>query len=307
MTTQILTSDYHIPVMLNESLEGLNLKRDGKYVDVTYGGGGHSKALLEKLGPSGQLFAFDRDSDAVENQLDDERLTLIHHDYRWIRNFLSYYKAVPIDGILADLGVSSHQLDTGERGFSFRQEADIDLRMDADTQQSAKEILNTYSAEELQRIFGEYGEIRNARTLAQNIVQSRSLKVIELTSDLVAVVEKTLHKRDKWSKYLSQVFQALRIEVNDELGSLKTLLEQCAELLTEGGRLSVITYHSLEDRLVKNFINTGSLDGKAEVDFFGNVNKPFKAVHRKPLLPTDEEIAGNPRSRSAKLRVAERA
>ncbi|MCB0738529.1 MAG: 16S rRNA (cytosine(1402)-N(4))-methyltransferase RsmH [Bacteroidetes bacterium] len=304
--TLTLTSSYHIPVMLNECLAGLNINPSGCYVDVTFGGGGHSKAILEQLGPKGKLIAFDRDSDAIENEIDDERLTLVHHDYRWIRHFLHYHKAVPIDGILADLGVSSHQLNAGERGFSFRWDAAIDLRMDKDAELSAHNVLNEYSSEQLQGIFGKYGEIKNAKTLAQAIVQQRKLQPIETTQQLVEIIEGVLHKKDKRNKYLSQVFQALRIEVNQELRSLEILLESCAEILKENGRLVVLTYHSLEDRLVKNFINSGNTAGKVETNFYGQVLKPFAAVNRKPQAPSDEEIERNPRARSAKLRVAER-
>lgn len=301
----ILMTNYHIPVLYQQSLDALDIDPNGIYVDVTFGGGGHSKGILELL-EKGRLIGFDRDADATENGIDDERFTLVHHDYRWISNFLEFNTSVPVDGILADLGVSSHQFDTAERGFSFRQDAAIDMRMDNDIEQTAGDVLNTYSQAQLQSIFTIYGEIKNARTLAQTVVSQRNSKKFATISDLITVCEQVMRKSDKRNKYLSQVFQALRIEVNQELKSLEILLEESANLIKPGGRLVVITYHSLEDRLVKNFIAKGNLQGKEEKDLYGNTIKPFDALNRKPILPTEAEIAENPRARSAKLRIAVR-
>ncbi|MBI1184218.1 16S rRNA (cytosine(1402)-N(4))-methyltransferase RsmH [bacterium] len=297
---------YHIPVLYHQCLDALDIKADGTYVDITFGGGGHSRGILDHLGPKGRLIAFDRDADAAENGIDDARFTLVHHDYQWITNFLEYNTAVPVHGILADLGVSSHQFDTAERGFSFRQDAPIDMRMDKDIELTAAHVLNQYPVGKLQTIFTRYGEIKNARSLAQAVENQRRLSPFTHIAQLIDLLEHVMHKKDKRNKYLSQVFQALRIEVNEELLSLERFLEQVPNLLAPGGRLVVITYHSLEDRLVKNFIGSGNLEGRQEKDLYGNVLKPLEAVTRKPIVPTEAEIAENPRARSAKLRVAER-
>lgn len=299
-------TEYHIPVMLDECLAGLGIAPGGVYVDATYGGGGHSRAILGQLGPSGTLLAFDRDADSMGQLTQDQRLTLINHDYRWITNFLDYHTAVPVHGILADLGVSSHQFDTDARGFSFRRDALLDMRMDMDIALTAAEVLNSYSAEQLQRILALYGEVKNAKTLAQLIVDKRKMTPLTTTSQLVAVVQQAMHRNDKENKYLSQVFQALRIEVNQELQSLSLFLQQVPALLKPGGRLVVISYHSLEDRLVKNLMETGNLEGQAHTDLYGNIQRPLIPTHRKPILPSPEEVAQNPRARSAKLRIAEK-
>lgn len=300
-----LMSKYHTPVLYQESLDGLNIQPNGTYVDVTFGGGGHSRGILEQL-DNGKLIGFDRDAQAEDNFLEDPRFTLVNHDYRWITNFLAYNTAVPVNGILADLGVSSHQFDAGERGFSFRQDTPIDMRMDQDIEQTAGDVLNQYPSSTLQTIFTQYGEIKNAKTLAEAVVTERQRTPFKTTGDLIALLERVMFKRDKRNKYFSQVFQALRIEVNDELRSLEVLLEKSADLLAPGGRLVVITYHSLEDRLVKNFINKGNLTGKEEKDLYGQLLKPLLTVNRKPIVAPEEELAVNPRARSAKLRIAEK-
>jgi len=299
-------SEYHTPVLLHESIEGLNIIPNGTYVDVTFGGGGHSALILEHLNNDGRLIAFDRDNEALENRINDKRITYVNHDYRWLRNFLEYYQAVPVNGILADLGVSSHQFDTAERGFSFRWEADLDMRMDGNIEQSAADVLNEFPESALQSIFTTYGEVKNARSLAQAIISARKLQAFKTTGDLLAVLDKVMHKSDKRNKYYSQVFQALRIEVNQELKSLELFLEQSPAVLAPGGRLVVITYHSLEDRLAKNFINKGNFKGKEEKDLYGRPIKPLETVNRKPILPGEIEIEENPRSRSAKLRIAQK-
>lgn len=298
-------SNYHVPVLLQESIEALKLQANGVYVDVTFGGGGHSSELLRQL-EGGQLIAFDRDDNTHQNRLNDERITYVDHDYRWLQNFLEYHNAAPVNGILADLGVSSHQFNTAERGFSFRWDADLDMRMDRDLSLTAADVLNQYSEKDLQRIFTRYGEVKNARTLTDAVTNTRKFKSFKTTGQLIEVLDKTAHKSDKKNKYYSQVFQALRIEVNEELKSLELFLEATPAVLAPGGRLAVITYHSLEDRLVKNFINKGNLKGTEERDLYGRVLKPLDTVNRKPILPSSTEIEENPRSRSAKLRIAEK-
>jgi len=305
MVKTVVMSDYHVPVLLHESIEALNLQANGVYVDVTFGGGGHSTELLNQL-EGGRLIAFDRDDNTHDNRIADDRITYVDHDYRWISNFLEYYQAVPVNGILADLGVSSHQFNTAERGFSFRWESDLDMRMDRDIQQTAADVLNQYPERQLQTIFAHYGEVKNARTLAQAIVSNRKLRPFKTTGQLLEILDKTAHKSDKKNKYYSQVFQALRIEVNEELKSLELFLESVPDALAPGGRLAVITYHSLEDRLVKNFINKGNLKGTEEKDLYGRVIKALDTVNRKPIVPSVREIEENPRSRSAKLRIAEK-
>lgn len=293
---------YHQPVMLYESIEGLDIKPEGVYADLTFGGGGHSKAILSRLGKQGRLFAFDQDEDALINALPDERFQLINQNFRYFRNFLRMYKALPLNGILADLGISSHQIDTPERGFATRFDGPLDLRMDRKNPFTAAQLVNTYSEEKLKEVFYRYGEIENARQLAAIIVQTRPHSNINGFRQAIAVCT----PRKTENKYLAMVFQALRIEVNEELGVLQAMLQQSAESLQTGGRLVVISYHSLEDRLVKNFMRAGNFEGLLEKDFYGNINAPLKAITRKPVVPSGEELESNPRSRSAKLRIAEK-
>lgn len=297
-------SDYHVPVLLEECLDALDIKKEGTYVDVTFGGGGHSNKILERLGEQGALIGFDQDEDAAKNVPDDERFHFAHSNYKYLKRFLRLFGYKKVDGILADLGVSSHQLDVAERGFSFRFEADLDMRMNQQGEKTAIDILNDYSAEELQRVLGEYGEVRNAKTLALRIVQERQRYKIQTSTQFLNILGPLI--RGQRNRYLAQVFQALRIEVNDEINSIKTFLEESAEVLPVGGKLVIISYHSLEDRVVKNFLKFGNFTGKPEKDFYGNILKPFKMLTRKPILPTAEEIQLNPKSRSAKLRIAER-
>ncbi len=297
-------SEYHIPVLLHESIEGLAIKADGVYVDATLGGAGHTKAILQKLGENGRLLAFDQDEDALKNAPTDKRLTLIQANFSEMQRFLRLHKAIPVDGILADLGVSSWQFDTAERGFSYRFEGPLDMRMNRLAGKTAADILNEYDAEQLQEIFSRYGEVRNSKTLAQAIVEARNVKPFEMIADLKAVTEKT--SKGGLMKYLSQVFQAIRIEVNDELGALKTLLQQSTEVLKPGGRLAIITFHSLEDRLVKNYIRNGNFEDEPEKDFFGKFELKYKAINKKPVEASEEEVRRNPRARSAKLRIAEK-
>lgn len=296
---------YHLPVLLNECIEGLNIRPDGTYVDVTFGGGGHSRAILQQLGPEGRLLAFDRDADAQTNAIDDPRFTLIHEDFRYVRNFLRLHGVRRADGLLADLGVSSHQLDAANRGFSTRLEGTLDLRMDQRVARSARDVVNSDDEATLRHIFTLYGELPNAAALAKAVVAARSEAPINTTFQLRDTVAHLL-PRGRENKTLAMVFQALRIEVNGELDSLKALLEQAPEVLTAGGRLAIISYHSLEDRLVKNYIRAGRMDGVVQQDFYGNKLTPWLPVSRKAIVPTDAEVASNSRSRSAKLRVAER-
>ena len=293
---------YHNPVLLYESLDGLAIKEGGVYVDVTFGGGGHSKEILNRLGKEGKLFAFDQDPDALENVIDDERFVLIPENFRYIARFLRFHGVRKVDGILADLGVSSHQFDEAERGFSIRFEGDLDMRMNQKSKKSAKDIINTYSEEKLAEILFLYGELRNSRKIARTIVHERKNKSIETSFQLKEVLKMFLPKA-KEHKILAQIFQAIRIEVNEELDVLKEFLEQIPNLLKEEGRLSVISYHSLEDRLVKRFIRTGLFEGEPEKDMFGNSNEPLKKVG-KLIVPSKDEIKINNRARSAKLRIA---
>lgn len=297
---------YHKPVMLNECLEGLEIIPDGVYVDLTFGGGGHTKAILEKL-EKGHLYAFDQDQDAKANaeEINNRSFTFTEANFRFLKRYLKMYRVEQVDGILADLGISSHQIDEGIRGFSTRFDAELDMRMDQSAAKSAKEVLNEYSQDALHKIFGMYGEVRNAKTLAAAIVAERINKPIESTSDLKGVLQR-FAKRGKENRYYAQVFQAIRIEVNEELKVLEDVLEQCTEVLKPGGRLVVMSYHSLEDRIVKNFIMKGNVQGKVEKDFYGNVLKPLEAVNRKPIEASQEEIEINNRARSAKLRIAEK-
>ncbi|MCY4780057.1 16S rRNA (cytosine(1402)-N(4))-methyltransferase RsmH [Sphingobacterium sp. UT-1RO-CII-1] len=296
---------YHVPVMLAECMDALAIKEDGVYVDVTFGGGGHSRELLSRLGVNGRLIAFDQDPDAVRNAIDDPRFTLVQHNFRFLRNNLRLLGVMKVDGILADLGVSSHQFDSAERGFSIRYDADLDMRMDRVGDVDAKKVLNSYAEEDLHRIFGMYGEIQNAKTLAKTIVTARLTAPIDTVEQLKEVVKKHV-PRGKENKYHAQLFQALRIEVNKELEALQDFLEQTVQVLKSEGRLVVMSYHSLEDRLVKNFMQKGKFKGEVEKDFFGNEIKPFKVISRKAIVAGEEELQLNNRSRSAKLRVAER-
>ncbi|NHF60891.1 16S rRNA (cytosine(1402)-N(4))-methyltransferase RsmH [Flavobacteriaceae bacterium TP-CH-4] len=295
---------YHNPVLLKESVDGLNIKKDGIYVDVTFGGGGHSNEILKRLGDGGKLFAFDQDEDALENAIDDDRFTLINENYRYIKQFLKFYGIRKVDGILADFGVSSHQFDQAERGFSTRFDADLDMRMNQRNPISAYEVVNEYSYDDLRRVLFEYGELRNANAMAKTIEEVRVKAPIKTTAELKAVLKRFLPGA-KEHKILAQVYQAIRIEVNQEIAAIKEFLLQIPDLMEVGGRISMISYHSLEDRLVKRFIRSGKFEGEAEQDFYGNVKVPFKKVG--PLVvPTKEEIAANNRARSAKLRIAER-
>lgn len=302
-----LQSTYHEPVMLPECMEGLNIRPDGVYVDVTFGGGGHSRAILEKLS-TGRLLVFDQDPDAAENAEQfkgDERFTFIAANFRHLKRYLKLYKAEKVDGILADLGVSSHQINTPLRGFSTRFDADLDMRMNPASEKTAREVLNTRSAAELQRILGMYGEVHNAKTAAEAIFSARHNAPIETINDLKEILFRYAPKHRE-NKYFAQVFQALRIEVNEELAVLEDFLTQVPEVLAPEGRLVVMSYHSLEDRLVKNFIQKGKFDGEVEKDFYGNEIKPLKGITRKPIEATPEEVSRNPRARSAKLRIAEK-
>ena len=292
---------YHIPALLAESIQGLAIKPDGIYVDVTFGGGGHSRAILERLGPNGRLVGMDQDMDAIANRLPDARFTFAHGNFAYLKNFLRYYGIEGVDGILADLGVSFHHFDSVDRGFTFRADAPLDMRMNRNASFSARDLLNTYSEERLADVLYLYGELRQSRRLAAAIVKSRPLST---TGELVNAVRPLL-KASQEKKELSMVFQALRIEVNGELDALRKLLCQSLEVLNPGGRLAVITYHSLEDRLVKNFMRTGNVEGKQEKDFYGRVNCPLRVVNNKVIAPDAAEVERNPRSRSAKLRVAE--
>lgn len=295
---------YHEPVLLDESIEGLNIRAGGIYVDVTYGGGGHSRRILEKL-VGGKLVAFDQDEDAIKNLLDDERLIYVKHNFRYIRNFLKYYQIEKVDGILADLGVSSHDFDVAERGFSFRFEGRLDMRMNQLAILDAAKVINEYDESRLGEIFRKYGEITNWHRLAQRITSARANGYIDTISLFLKVIEACVPVKIE-KKYLAQVFQALRIEVNNEIGVLSEFLESTLDLLKSGGRLVVISYHSLEDRLVKNYMRSGTVDGTLKQDFFGRTVSPFKLINRKIICPGENEIKRNPRGRSAKLRIAEK-
>ena len=298
-------SEYHNPVLLNQSIDALVLNPDGVYADATFGGSGHSGEILRRLSPRGRLIAFDRDADAARNVPQDARFKLIHNNFRFIHNYALIEAPEGLDGVLADLGVSSHQFDTAERGFSFRFDGPLDMRMNVQGAKTAADIVNSYTQEELERIFKIYGEVENARKLAGLIVAARSRAQILSTGDLDNAVAGALPSFAE-HKYLAKVYQALRIEVNDEMRSLEKFLEGAAKSLKKGGRLAVITYHSLEDRLVKNFIRSGNTEGNESKDIYGRSSAPLKAVNRKPLLPEETEIEGNTRARSAKLRVAEK-
>ncbi|GAB4032518.1 16S rRNA (cytosine(1402)-N(4))-methyltransferase RsmH [Spirosoma jeollabukense] len=299
-------SNYHEPVLLQACIDGLNLQPGGTYVDITFGGGGHSREILNQL-EGGKLFGFDQDADARVNAqaIGDPRLTFVASNFRNIKRYLRLYKADQVDGILADLGISSHQIDTPERGFSTRFDADLDMRMNQHADKTAKQVLNSYPENELHRILGMYGEVTNARTAAGAIVSARSNRPLNTVNDLKNALQR-FAPRGKENKYFAQVFQALRIEVNEELQALEEFLEQVPDILKPGGRLVVMSYHSLEDRLVKNFINKGKFQGEVEKDLFGNEIKPLHSITRKPIEATPDEIARNPRARSAKLRIAEK-
>lgn len=296
---------YHVPVLLKESVDGMNIQPGGTYVDVTFGGGGHSKEILSRLGKSGKLLGFDQDEDAEKNIVNDKRFIFVRSNFRYLHNFLRYHNIDGVDSILADLGVSSHHFDDSERGFSFRFSGLLDMRMNKRAGITAAEMLNTYEEERLANIFYLYGELKNSRKLASVIVKARAEKRIETIDDFLAVI-KPLFGREREKKELAKVFQALRIEVNQEMEALKEMLQAATEALKPGGRLVVITYHSLEDRMVKNIMKTGNVEGKQDQDFFGNLNTPFKLVNNRVIVPNDDEIARNPRSRSAKLRIAEK-
>jgi 16S rRNA (cytosine1402-N4)-methyltransferase len=306
MEAEVMMSNYHIPVMLSECIEGLSINPKGTYVDVTYGGGGHSRAILNKLDEDGTLLVFDQDSDAVKNRMDDRRLHFCEANFRYLENFCSYYKVGKIDGLLADLGVSSHHLDARERGFSFRHgAADLDMRMNVESDVSAKNILNTYAQPKLAKVLRSYGELDKASPLANAIVDYRTVKKIETTEDLEAAVSKFLNDKTK-NKTLAKIYQAVRIEVNAEMSTLEQMLEQTTELLKPGGRLVVMSYHSLEDRIVKNLIQTGNTAGERNADTFGNLPLVYKSLSKKPITASNDEILVNSRARSAKLRIAER-
>lgn len=301
-----MASNYHRPVMLKECIEGLAINPDGIYVDLTFGGGGHSMEILKVL-KSGHLYGFDQDVDAKANaeEIKESSFTFVEANFRFLKRYLKMYGVTQVDGILGDLGISSHQIDEESRGFSTRYDAELDMRMDQAADKTAKDVVNLYNQDELHRILGMYGEVRNAKTLAAAIVAERVNKPINTTEDLKNVLKK-FAKRGKENRYYAQVFQAIRIEVNEELKVLEEVMEQCAEVLKPGGRLVVMSYHSLEDRIVKNIINKGSAEGKVEKDFYGNVIKPFKAINKKPIEAQSEEIESNNRARSAKLRIAEK-
>lgn len=298
---------YHIPVLLTESIDGLAIRPDGVYVDVTFGGGGHSRAILERLGAKGHLYSFDQDADAENNIVDDPRFTFVHSNFRWLSNWMRYYDVEHIDGLLADLGVSSHHFNNAERGFSFRYDAPLDMRMNREGGKTAADIVNEASQERLADIFYLYGELRQSRQIAATLVKAREHRPILTTQDFLQVVD-PLFRREKEKKDMARLFQALRIEVNHEMDALGQMLTAATQLLAQGGRLSVITYHSLEDRMVKNVMKTGNINGEVEEDpVYGRKASPYKLVNNKVIVPPPDEIERNPRSRSAKLRVAEKA
>ena len=296
---------YHVPVLLHESIDGLAIKSGGIYVDVTFGGGGHSKEILRRLDEKAHLYSFDQDPDAEKNIVNDDRFTFVRSNFRYLKNWMRYYGVDHINGLLADLGVSSHHFDDETRGFSFRFDAPLDMRMNKRAGTTAAEILNTYDEEQLADIFYIYGELKNARKIASIIAKTRNEKKIETTGDLMSATEK-LFQREREKKEMAKMFQALRIEVNHEMDALKEMLNGAKDLLGEGGRLSVITYHSLEDRIVKNMMKAGNVEGKIKQDFFGRIEAPFRLINNKVIVPSDEEQQQNPRSRSAKLRIAEK-
>lgn len=302
----IITAEtYHVPVLLKESIDGLNIKPNGTYVDVTFGGGGHSREILSRLGSKGHLYSFDQDADAEKNIVNDERFTFVRSNFRYLKNWMRYYEVDHIDGLLADLGVSSHHFDDETRGFSFRFNAPLDMRMNKRAQLTAAEVVNNYTEEQLAGIFYLYGELKNARKIAAALAKARSVKPIETTQDLIDATAR-LMGREREKKDTAKLFQALRIEVNHEMEALIEMLNSATELLGTGGRLSVITYHSLEDRIVKNMMKAGNTEGKMKQDFFGRAESPFTLVNNKVIVPDQDEQERNPRSRSAKLRIAEK-
>lgn len=296
---------YHIPVLMKDSVDGLNIGSAGIYVDVTFGGGGHSREILSRLDADGHLYSFDQDADAEKNIINDNRLTFVRSNFRYLKNWMRYYGVDHIDGLLADLGVSSHHFDDESRGFSFRFDAPLDMRMNKRDGTTAADVVNTYDEERLADIFYLYGELKNSRKIAAALVKARAAHKIETTQDFIGAVE-SLFRREREKKDMAKLFQALRIEVNNEMIALKEMLRSATELLRPGGRLSVITYHSLEDRIVKNVMKTGNPEGKMKQDFFGRIETPFTLINNKVITPDDEELANNPRSRSAKLRIAEK-
>lgn len=297
---------YHIPALLTETINGLEIKPNGTYVDVTFGGGGHSRAILSHLDSDGRLFSFDQDMDAYANRIDDPQFTFIHGNFRFLSNFLRYHKVTEVDGILADLGVSFHHFDDGERGFSFRYgEGVLDMRMNRDDSLDARKVIAEYDVDALTRMFKLFGELKNARRIAEALVKARSSREIVTIADLLDIVKPFINPRQE-KKELAQVFQALRMEVNHEVDALAGFLSQTLKVLKPGGKLAIITYHSIEDRMVKNFMRSGNIDGKVETDFFGRSQTPIRPVNNKVIVPTEEEVERNPRSRSAKLRVAEK-
>ena len=305
----MIVEGYHIPVLLKESVDGLEIKPDGVYVDVTFGGGGHSREILSRLGAEGHLYSFDQDEDAEQNIVSDERFTFVRSNFRYLKNWMRYYGIEEIDGLLADLGVSSHHFDDETRGFSFRFDAPLDMRMNKRSGMTAADIVNNYSEEQLSDIFYIYGELKNARRIAAAIVKARAGKRIETTSELIQLTMdngKLTIEDGKWKKDAAKLFQALRIEVNHEMDALKEMLNGARDLICEGGRLSVITYHSLEDRLVKNMMKAGNVEGKVKQDFFGRTESPFRQIGGTVIVPDEEDQVRKPRSRSAKLRIGEK-
>ena len=296
---------YHVSVLLKESVDGLDIRPDGVYVDVTFGGGGHSKEILGRLGTHGHLYGFDQDADAELNIVNDDRFTFVRSNFRYLKNWMRYYEVEGLDGLLADLGVSSHHFDDESRGFSFRFDAPLDMRMNKRAGMTAADVLNNYTEEQLSDVFYLYGELKNARKIASLLVKARQERPIQTTGQLMELTEK-LFAREREKKEMTKLFQALRIEVNHEMGALREMLLGACELLKPGGRLSVITYHSLEDRIVKNMMRAGNAEGKAEQDFFGQTKSPLHLIKNRVIVPSDEELVANPRSRSAKLRIAEK-
>ena len=294
---------YHVPVLFHESIAAMQLGNGNVFVDVTYGGGGHSKEILKNISEDSFLVAFDQDDDALNNIVEDDKLVFVNANFRFLKNFLKYHELEEVDAVLADLGVSSHQFDIASRGFSIRSEGQLDMRMNQNADLTAFKVVNKYTDKELYRVFNSYADLKNVGKIVPEIIKNRREKVIETTADLVTIMEK-LVKGKKQNQFLAQIFQAIRIEVNDEMGALEDMLEQAADVLKPGGRLVVISYHSIEDRLVKNFIRSGRFDGKIESDLYGNVEKPLSALNRKPIVPTDEENVRNSRARSAKMRIA---
>ncbi|MBO8459875.1 MAG: 16S rRNA (cytosine(1402)-N(4))-methyltransferase RsmH [Bacteroidetes bacterium] len=307
MQNEIVTTagSYHVPALLKESVDGLNVRPNGTYVDVTFGGGGHSREIMRRLGKEGHLLAFDQDMDAYVNKIEDARFIFVHSNFRYLRNFLHYYGVEKIDGLLADLGVSSHHFDDESRGFSFRFDGELDMRMNRNAALKASDVLNDYTESKLADIFYVYGEMRNARLIARAIVKERMVAPINTVQRFLDVLKPFVGK-DKEKKDLARIFQALRIEVNDEMDTLRKLLYDAVKVLKPGGRIAILTYHSLEDRIVKNFFKTGNFEGKLEKDFYGNPIVPLRLVNNKVIVASDEEVEANPRARSAKLRIAEK-